>query len=136
MYVSLVLNYLKCLKTIFTQYYYPTKFLRQWFARGSNTCYPWYFTIYFFPAKQLNFFDCFVAKYLSIYQINKPVKLYPVLSATSSQFSYLPRGSNTCWPHCIIHNKQSPIFVIILSIGCSGWLFSLYPEFQYVRTTH
>ena len=84
--VNLVHNYWNRLKTIFTQNYYPTEFLRQWFARGSNTCYPRYFTIYFFLAKQLNFFDCFIAKYLSIYQINKHVKLYAVPFSTSSQF--------------------------------------------------
>ena len=46
--VSLVSNYLKCPETLFTQKYYPTKFLRQWYARGSNTFFHLYFTIYFF----------------------------------------------------------------------------------------
>ena len=85
--VSLVINHWKCLETIFTENYYPTKFLRQWFARGSNICYPWYFTIYFFSAKQFNISDRFVANYLSIYQMNKCVKLYSVLFPARSESS-------------------------------------------------
>ena len=84
--VSLVSNYWKRLETVFTQNYDPTKFLRQ-VRKGSDTCYPWYSTIDFFSAKKFNFFDCFVAKYLSIYPMNKCVKLYSVPLSTGSQFS-------------------------------------------------
>ena len=85
--VNLVHNYWNRLKTIFTQNYYPTEFLRQWFARGSNTFFHGYFTIYFFSAEQFHFFDCFVANNLSIYLINKCVKLHFVPFSTNRRFS-------------------------------------------------